>query len=167
MDEFSAAPITDETVWVDLPTEETHPKEPAKRGPGRPRKERDPNAPKRTYTRRASTKSLKDQIGGTLFLMNLAFAFMPEPWSGDALDDSEIYALAEALDEAARANPRMHKMLSSVLVNGGSAANLIMVAGIIAGRRLARHGIIDATFDDRLATFLFAKTGNVNGANAG
>lgn len=165
MEEFGPAPIAPDTQWVDAaPEAETHPKSDEAKPKRRGRPPKDPNAPKRTYTRRTSTKSIKDQIGGTLFLINLAFAFMPEPWRDDAMDEYEITALADALDEAARANPRIHKMLSAVLVNGGSAANLTMVAGIIVGRRLARHGIIDASFDDRLAIFLAAKSGNPDGA---
>lgn len=103
---------------------------------------------------RASRKSLKDQIGGTLTLINLAFAFMPDPWRGDMLDDYEIASLATALDDTARANPTVHKYLSAVLVNGGAGANLVMVAAVITARRLARHGVIASEFDARLAVFI-------------
>lgn len=165
MQEFTTGPTTTEDIppgpdskWQDMTAA---PEEnPAKRRRGRPPK--DPNAPKRTYTRRTASRtsrSLLDQIGGTLTMLNLAFAFMPEPWRGDMLDPSEITALAQALDNAAKANPTMHKYMSAVLVEGGSMADLVLVAGLIAGRRLARHGIIDGEFDARLGTFLEMRTG--------
>lgn len=162
MDEFKAAPenvIPAGPEGVDWQTVgETHPAEP-KRRRGRP--PRDPNSPPTVRKPRATTRgrSLKDEIGGTLFLLNMAFAFMPDPWRGDALDDLEIMALAEALDDAAKANPVMHKYLSTVLVSGGSMANLVIVAGLIAGRRLARHGMMPAEMDERLGTFLAQKSG--------
>lgn len=159
--EFTSAPPGPESVdWRDLETGETHPVEEPKKRRGRPPK--DPNAPPRPRATRTTTRrgrSLADEIGGTLYLMNLAFAFMPDPWRGDMLDDVEIKALAESLDEAARSNPTMHRYLSAVLVSGGSMANLVMVAALIGGRRLARHGVIDAELDDRLATFLASKMG--------
>lgn len=162
MDEYTSAPAATQDIpsgpdsqWQDMTAEEN----PAKRRRGRPPK--DPNAPKRTYTKRttSSRRSLKDQIGGTLVMLNLAFAFMPAPWRDDALNMSEITALADALDNAAKANPTLHKYMSTVLVEGGSMADLVLVGALIAGRRLARHGVIAAEFDERLGTFIDARTG--------
>jgi hypothetical protein len=125
---------------------------------GRPPK--DPNAPRVERKPRTSrTRSLEAQIGGTLALFNLVFAFAPEPWQSDAMDEQEIVALAKSLDAAAKQNATMHKYLSSVLVEGGAMVDLVLVAGVIAGRRFARHGVIDAAFDDRLAVFLALKLG--------
>ena len=136
------------------------PETPLKRGPGRPRK--DPNAPvkhRAPYGSRSSRRSLEQQIGGTLALLNFAFAFLPEPWSGDALSDVEIVALAKSLNDAAQQNPTMHKYLSSVMVEGGAMANLLVTVGVIVGSRMARHGMLPNEFDARLQTLLAQKVG--------
>jgi hypothetical protein len=96
-------------------------------------------------------RSLESEIGGYLSLLNMAFAFMPEPLQGDALDQAEIEALAKALNDYAQQNATVYKYLSSVLVQGGALGNLVMVAILITGRRLARHGVIPSEMDGRLA----------------
>jgi hypothetical protein len=124
-----------------------------KRGRGRPPRDPSaPRAPRRTAAR--GRKSLETQIGATLALLNLGVMLMPAPWNADALDETEIVALAKALDAAALQNPTMHKYLSAAMVEGGAMAGLITVAAIIGGRRLARHGILDESFDERLAGML-------------
>lgn len=171
-EEFRPAPVEVDSIppgpeaynWTDVGTTET----PAKRGRGRPRK--DPNAPTpaRVSKPRATTRgrSLKEEISATLFMFNLIFAFMPEPWKSDALDPMEIMLLSEALDDAARADARLHKYLTTIVVSGGSMANLVMVGAMIAGRRLARHGLVPADVDDGLGTLLAAKAGQDVPANA-
>jgi len=67
-------------------------------------------------------------------LNELLHAFDPV----DALDDKEHAALVDALDKESRKNPRVHRLLSSILTFGGGGG-LAFVVGIIVGRRLARR----------------------------
>lgn len=60
---------------------------------------------------------------------------------GDELDDGEIKSLASALDAQCRRSPRFKKYVERVL-GVGSGGALITVLGMIAARRLARHGVI-------------------------
>lgn len=166
-DDFQAAPTDIPTIpdgppsvdWQTVATDETNPAAGRKRR-GRP--PRDPNAPPTTRKPRASSrgKSIKDQIVGTLFMFNLAFMFMPDPFRGDALDELEIEALADALDKTAQTNPTIHRALTTVMVDGGAIGELAIVGALIAGRRLARHGMIPGEMDERLGTFLAVKSGN-------
>lgn len=155
--------ITTEDIIGVPDTQETAP-EPPKRRRGRP--PRDPNAPPRPRGRPRKSKSLEDRIGGTLALINMAFAFAPESFRADALDDIEIASLAKAIDAAAQENPLMHKYLTAVLGgDGGAMANLIIVAAIIGGRRAIRHGIVaDESWDERLGAFLMLQSGMVSGS---
>lgn len=120
----------------------------------RPRRGRPPGSGTGRRGRPARKRSLEAEIGGYLSLLNMAFAFMPEPLSGDALDDMEIQALAKALNDYAQQNATVYKYLSTVLVQGGSIGNLAMVAILIVGRRLSRHGLVSADVDARLGAML-------------
>lgn len=121
--------------------------------PAKPRRGRPPGS---GTGRKPRKRNLTDEIGGYLTMLNLAFAFMPDPLRGDALDAMEISALAKALNDYAQQNATVYKYLSTVLVQGGSLANLAMVAGLIAARRLARHQVLPGDMDDRLAAMLAA-----------
>lgn len=81
--------------------------------------------------------NLKEQIGGTLVMINLALMALP-PTREDALDTKEIELLADAIDHQAKVSPTFRKYLTAALAvtTGGQ---LISVMGIIAARRLARH----------------------------
>jgi len=117
------------------PVAETQPtttEQTPKRGRGRPKGS--PNRP------RPTTAALRTQIIGALTFYNLAFAFMPAPYSADALDEPEIEALADALEAQAKSSPRFRKMLEAMVqVTGG--ANLAGILLIIGARRAARHGM--------------------------
>lgn len=121
-------------------TEETS-SEPVKKRRGRP--PRDPNAPKRTYTRRKTGKqSLEDGIGGMLWMANLVFGVMPEPWNGDAFTPEEIEALAKALNNYAQDHATAYRYLSLLTAGGGSSTiQLAIVIGQITLRRLDNHGV--------------------------
>lgn len=85
-----------------------------------------------------SAKSLRKDLEGLITLANTIVVIVAP---NDALEPVEVEALANALDEQAKQNPRFRRMLeSAVSVAGGSS--LIMVAGMIVTRRLARHGMI-------------------------
>lgn len=99
-------------------------------------------------------KSLESEIGGLLTVMNFGFFFLPQPWQGDALDSAEIEVLAKTINSAAMDNPIIYKYLSWAFSGGGSTINLIMVAGIIVGKRAARHGVIPADYEAGLTMML-------------
>lgn len=99
-------------------------------------------------------RNLTNEIGGYLSLLNMAFAFMPDELRGDMLDETEIQALAKALNDYAQQNATVYKYLATVLVQGGSLGTLAITVAIIGGRRLARHGVIPHEMDERLGVFL-------------
>jgi hypothetical protein len=72
---------------------------------------------------------------------------------GDMLDELEVTSLAHALDEQAQRSPRFRKMLVRAIETAGGAS-LFTIVIIIAGRRAARHGVIDPSWDDTLRGFL-------------
>lgn len=101
---------------------------------GVPRGPRGEGAPRRT---RAGA-SLKEPIGGLLVMVNLPVSmFSPT----DALDGAEIEALAQALDEQQKLSPRFRKYLQRLL-GAASGGQLLAVAGMVAARRAARHGML-------------------------
>lgn len=125
-----------------VPVSEDATAEPVKKRRGRP--PRDPNAPKRTYTRRntKSKRSLEDGIGGMLWMANLVFGVMPEPWNGDAFTPEEIEALAKALNNYAQDHATAYRYLSLLTAGGGSSTiQLAIVIGQITLKRLDNHGI--------------------------
>lgn len=82
--------------------------------------------------------SLKAPIGGLLVMVNLPVQ-MFDPI--DALDPAELEALATALDEQCKISPRFRKYVESML-GVGTGSQLLVVAGMVGGRRLARHGML-------------------------
>lgn len=95
-------------------------------------------------------KSLETEIGALLISANL----MASPFTKrDMLDELEIMALAHAVDEQAQRSPRFRKMVMRAIETAGGA-NLFTIVLIIAGRRAARHGVIDPSWDDMLRGFL-------------
>lgn len=132
--------------------------EPPKRGPGRPPK--DPNAPKRKYTRRNTKRDFTNDIAGILTLGNFAFLFVPDDYKGDALSPDEISALAFAINKTAQDNIPMYNALNAVFSAGGSSTlSLLAVIGAIAVKRLANHEILPTEFADRTGMLLAMMTG--------
>lgn len=93
----------------------------------------------KTYAPRRSSVSLQNQIGAFIVTVNMPLQlFMAK----DALDVVEIQALAHALDQECQRNARFKKYVETALaVQGGTS--LILVIAAIAGRRVARHNLID------------------------
>lgn len=104
------------------------------------RRGRPPGSRNSTTSTRSRSKSLKNEIGGTLTMFNLALLALP-PTRSDALDTKEIELLASALDEQAKANPTFRKYLT-IALSVTSGGQLISVVGIIAARRMARHEFV-------------------------
>jgi hypothetical protein len=118
--------------------------------PKRGRKPRDPNAPKRTYTRRKSG-SLEQSIGAALITANLPLMMFA---TNDALDAAEITALSKAIDSQCQQSPQFRKYVETAL-NATSGGGLIVVIGMIGARRLARHGILlPKAADDQIGAVL-------------
>lgn len=109
-----------------------------KGGPGRPR------------------KSLETQIGAMLTTANMIVWAIP-PLQPDALDAAEIAALAKALDETARNNPKFRSYLEAALAVG-SGGQLIGVVAMIGARRAARHGYLPTEMDGMIGSMLQAST---------
>jgi hypothetical protein len=107
-----------------------------------------PTPPRRVPRRR---KSLEDNIGGTIALLNIPLALVAPV---DALDDQEIVAIAKGVDGLAQENPTVHKYLSSVMGSGGSIGRLALILGAILARRASRHNILPRAMDARLRMVL-------------
>lgn len=100
----------------------------------------------------ARRRSLKPQIAGTLMMFNLALTVVP-PLRRDVLDEVEINALAEALDEQARQSPRFRKYLEAALSATGGG-QLVGILAIIGARRASRHGALPPEIDGQLGALL-------------
>jgi hypothetical protein len=138
--EFAPAPVEATDNNSETPTEEP----PKRRGrpPGSKNQPRDPNAPKRTYTRRKGKASLQENIGQTLLLANFAFGFVPPPWDQDALTEQEIEALSHALDRYAQDHATVYKYLDMLVGGAGSSTTeLLLVIASMANRRMNNHGV--------------------------
>jgi hypothetical protein len=130
--------------------------------PPRPAGNRRGKTPRKPSASRPRTpKSLAPVIGAFLALINGAVIVSPlgtrpvvaitDPnvipeRIGDELDAVEIAALASAIDAQCRRSPRFRKYVESAL-SAGSGGTLITVIGLIAARRLARHGVLPANID--------------------
>jgi hypothetical protein len=122
----------------------------------------DESAPKRNGTGRErtptpaktprSTKSLETQIGATLTVINLMLMSVPRIRE-DALDVTEIQALAKSLDLQCKTSPRFRKYVEGML-SAGSGAGLLGVCLLIGARRAARHDMIPRDFDGAFASLL-------------
>lgn len=136
-----------------------------KRGPGRPRKDGSPAQPraKRGTNRRSRTgakRNLTNDIAGILSLVNFGFAFAPASLQGDALDDNEIQALAQAINQQAQQSDAVYNALMFIFGGGGvSSINLLAVVAAIAIRRMANHEIIPYDFAMRAHTLMAAMSG--------
>lgn len=91
-------------------------------------------------SRRGTKDSLKTQIGAMLVTFNMPLRMLPMTQK-DALDVTEIEALATALDTECQNNPSFRKYVIKALQVQGTSS-LIGVVAVIAGRRVVRHGLI-------------------------
>jgi len=112
-------------------------------------KEPKPKTKTPTAKRPAGT-SLQNDIAGLLVYANIMLAPVLK---GDVMDDTEILALAKAVDEQARKSPRFRKAIDRALVAVGGTG-LIGVCVVIAARRASRHGVISADWDEKLGLAL-------------
>lgn len=135
-----------------------------KRSPGRPRADGSPAQSRRSPTGQFSRRDLKTEIAGALMAANIVVLMIP-PVSGDALDMTEVDALATAMAEEAKRNARFAKLVDAMLRATGSAG-LFGVVGIIAARRMARHGAFGLTrdVDAQLGTLLGISVGKASEA---
>lgn len=139
---------------IGAPTVDFAPEAPQLDDAGQPvkRRGRPPGSKNRTYggqpvgSRGRGKESLKTQIGAMLVTFNMPLRMLPIT-SKDALDPTEIEALATAIDTECQNNPTFRKYVVKALQVQGTSS-LIGVVAVIAGRRVVRHGIIP---DDVLA----------------
>lgn len=113
----------------------------AESAPARQRKERSdkgvPRGPRSEGKPGRRRGSLKEPIGGMLVMLNLPVQmFLPT----DQLDMAEIEALATSIDEQCKTSPRFRKYVEQML-GVTSGGQLLAVAGMVAARRGARHGL--------------------------
>ncbi len=95
-------------------------------------------------------KNLEPEIAQMLVISNL----MAAPFLGnDTMDDAEIMVLARSMNEQAQKSPRFRKVVEGALTATG-ASGLIGVVVIITGRRLARHRVIEPSWDQKLGAML-------------
>jgi hypothetical protein len=99
-----------------------------------------------------STRSLETQIGATLVVINMMVASVPR-LNADALDATEIQALAKSIDLQCKTSPRFRKYVEAAL-SAGSGAGLLGVCIMIGARRAARHEIIPREFDNAFGSLL-------------
>lgn len=125
----------------------------------------------RAPSRARGARSLRVEIGALLTMANTAVIMSPlgtRPVAaitdpsfplerieriGDELDAAEIDALASALDAQCRRSPRFRKLIEGMLTAGAGGA-LVTVIGMIAARRLARHGVLPPMLDPMLGLAL-------------
>lgn len=72
---------------------------------------------------------------------------------GDELDEMEIAHLAKSIDAQCQRSPRFKRYIETFL-GAAAGGGILAVVGIIAARRAARHGIIDASLDPKLGGIL-------------
>lgn len=85
-------------------------------------------------------QSLESQIAGFLWTVNVPLTLIPA-LQRDALDTTEVMALAKAVDDECQRNARFRKAVEQALaIQGGT--NLIVIIGLIIGRRAIRHGLV-------------------------
>jgi len=101
-------------------------------------------------------KTLEVQIGAMLTTVNMIVWAIP-PLQPDALDAAEIAALAKALDETARNNPKFRGYLEAALAVG-SGGQLLGVVAMIGARRASRHGMLPPEMDGMIGSMLQATT---------
>jgi hypothetical protein len=87
--------------------------------------------------------------------------FLAPVLRADMMDEIEITALAKAIDDQARKSPRFRRMVEAAISTAGGASLLTVVA-MIAGRRMARHGMIDKQWDENLKGFLMVASIDVD-----
>ena len=124
-----------------LPTPEPIAGEEPKRRRGRP-----PGSKNKTYggqpvgSRGRRANSLEKEIGGLLVVINMPLQMVPM-LQRDALDQTEITALAKAIDQECQNNPTFRKYVEQALkVQGGT--NLLFIVAAIVGRRVIRHDLV-------------------------
>lgn len=131
--------------------EDARPATPPKRGRGRPRGSR---TKRFTAPSRAPTTTLTTRIATQLVTINLALMLIP-PLRMDVLSEQEITALAAALNAQAQQSAQFKKWLELAL-SVGSSGELISIAGAIAVRRMARHGVmVPPETDAMIGTLMF------------
>lgn len=138
MDVKQGPPVTQ------LPGGET----PPKRGRGRPRG----SATRADAPSKASRASLETRIGGMLLVCNSIVYFIPGAQK-DALDPTEIAALAKAIDAECKQNARFRRYVEAAL-SAGSGGQLFGVLAIIGMRRASRHGLLPAELDAQFGVML-------------
>lgn len=72
---------------------------------------------------------------------------------GDELDELEIMHLAKSLDAQCQRSPRFKRYVETFL-GAAAGGGILAIVGIIAARRVARHGIIDPSLDPKLGAIL-------------
>jgi len=112
----------------------------------------------KTTTKRITTRSLETEIGALLVTGNLLLAPIIRD---DMLDDLEITALAKAIDQQSQRSPAFRRYLMRALETAGGA-NIVTILVVIAGRRMARHEIIDKNWDLRLRSYLQLSNMDIN-----
>lgn len=113
------------------------------RPPGSKNRPKDGSAPTR------SGRSLENQIGGMLILVNAPLQLIPI-LQRDALDPVEIKALAKAVDQECQRSPKFRKYVESALKVQG-ASSLLAVVSLIGARRVVRHIEVPETVGDAAA----------------
>lgn len=112
------------------------------RPPGSKNRPKDGSAPR-------SGRSLENQIGGMLILVNAPLQLIPL-LQRDALDPVEIKALAKAVDQECQRSPKFRKYVESALKVQG-ASSLLAVVSLIGARRVVRHIEVPETVGDAAA----------------
>lgn len=133
LDEIAPIPSEDRAIGEDG--------QPIKRRRGRP-----PGSKNKTYggqpvgSRGRRANSLEKEIGGLLVVVNMPLQMVPM-LQKDALDQTEITALAKAIDQECQNSPTFRKYVEQALrVQGGTS--LLFVVAAIAARRVVRHEVI-------------------------
>lgn len=117
---------------------------PTGKPPGRPRKD---GAPAGSARRRLPPATLKREVGGMLWSLNMVVGFVP-PLRDDMLDEAEIALLAQGISDQCQRSPRFRGWVEAALTAQGGYS-LILAVALIGGRRAVRHGLIGGTAEER------------------
>lgn len=127
----------------DAVTAEMDNETPPKFGPVPPRKKPEPK-------KSTASRSMVNNIAALLIQTNLMLAPLLK---NDVMDDTEILALAKAVDDQAKKSPRFRKALVRMMEMSGGTG-LVSISVIIIARRAARHGYLSPDWDQKLGAYL-------------